>query len=236
MQPVPSGVWASFERRLNEAGVPAPRRADYRKWVCFYLDFCHKYGHESDSPTSLGPFLSKLAAKNQSGEQREQAAHAIRLLLGGSAEPSARLPRQSVPGAASTPAAPGGPGPAAAPRAVAPRSRPMPLAPTGPLPPPPKPTPAGGPGSAPRAAPVRGRGASWEEEYRDLEGAIKLRNYSRKTLAAYRLWVGKFQAFVRSRPTEQLGTEEVRGFFTELAVRYGVAASTQNQAFGVVEG
>jgi hypothetical protein len=48
--------------------------------------------------------------------------------------------------------------------------------------------------------------------------------------------VGKFQAFVRSRPTEQLGTEEVRGFLTELAVRYGVAASTQNQAFGVVEG
>jgi hypothetical protein len=79
MQPVPSEVWASFERRLNEAGVPAPRRADYRKWVCFYLDFCHKYGHESDSPTSLGPFLSKLAAKNQSGEQRHQAAGWLRV-------------------------------------------------------------------------------------------------------------------------------------------------------------
>jgi Phage integrase, N-terminal SAM-like domain len=236
MQPVPSEVWASFERRLNEAGVPAPRRADYRKWVCFYLDFCHKYGHPPRSLTSLGPFLGKLAAKNQSGEQREQAAHAIRLLLGGSAEPSARLERQSVPGAGSTPAAPGGPGPAAAPRAVAPQPRPMPLAQTGPLAPPAKPTLGGGPGSALRAAPVRGRGASWEEEYRDLEGAIKLRNYSRKTLAAYRFWVGKFQAFVRSRPTEQLGTQEVRGFLTELAVRHGVAASTQNQAFGVVEG
>jgi site-specific recombinase XerD len=62
-----------------------------------------------------------------------------------------------------------------------------------------------------------------------------LRNYSRKTLAAYRFWVGKFQAFVRSRPTAELGTQEVRGFLTELAVRHGVAASTQNQAFGVVE-
>jgi hypothetical protein len=68
----------------------------------------------------------------------------------------------------------------------------------------------------------------------DLEGAIMLRNYSRKTLAAYRLWVGKFQAFVHSRPTDQLGGDEVRGFLTELAVRYGVAAATQNQAFNAL--
>ena len=92
------------------------------------------------------------------------------------------------------------------------------------------------PGPAPDSTRVAGRGASWEKEYRDLEGSIKLRNYSRRTLAAYRLWVGKFQAFVKSRPTDQLGTNEVRGFLTELAVRYGVAASTQNQALGVVEG
>lgn len=75
-----------------------------------------------------------------------------------------------------------------------------------------------------------GRGSSWEREYRDLEGAIRLRNYSGKTLEAYRLWVAKFQGFVRSRPTGELGTEEVRGFLTDLAVRQGVAASTQNQA------
>ena len=127
MQPVPPEVTASFERRLNEVGVPGPRRPDYRKWVCFYLDFCHKYGHPPRSPTSLGPFLDS-----------------------------------------------------------------------------------------------------------DLEGSIKLRNYSRRTLAAYRLWVWEFQAFVRSRPTDQLGTNEVRGFLTELAVRHGVAASTQNQAFNAL--
>jgi site-specific recombinase XerD len=81
---------------------------------------------------------------------------------------------------------------------------------------------------------VPGRCASWEKEYRDLEGTIALRNYSRKTLAAYRLWVGKFQAFVHSRPTDQLGSDEVRDFLTELAVRYGVAAATQNQAFNAL--
>lgn len=74
----------------------------------------------------------------------------------------------------------------------------------------------------------------FEKEYRDLEGSIKLRNYSPKTLAAYRLWVGKFQAFVHSRPTDQLGDDEVRGFLTELAVRHGMAASTQNQAFNAL--
>ena len=84
------------------------------------------------------------------------------------------------------------------------------------------------------SASAPGRGSSWEREYRDLEGAIRLRNYSGKTLEAYRLWVRKFQGFVRSRPTGELGTEEVRGFLTDLAVRQGVAASTQNQAFNAL--
>jgi integron integrase len=46
--------------------------------------------------------------------------------------------------------------------------------------------------------------------------------------------VRKFQSFVQSRPTDQLGGDEVRGFLTELAVRYGVAAATQNQAFNAL--
>src|SRR5437867_7761409 len=132
MQQVARETWLAYERRLEGAQVPASQRADYHKWTRFYLDFCHKYGLGPRSPTSLGPFLSKLAARKQSVEQRNQAAQAISLLS--------------------------------------------------------------------------------------------------KTLAAYRLWVGKFQGFVRSRPTLQLGANEVRGFLSELAVRHGVAASTQNQA------
>jgi len=85
-------------------------------------------------------------------------------------------------------------------------------------------------------ASVPGRGASWEQEYRDLEAAVLLRNYSPRTLEAYRFWIARFQSFVRSRPTADLGAQEVRGFLSDLAVRQHVAASTQNQAFGVVEG
>jgi integron integrase len=72
---------------------------------------------------------------------------------------------------------------------------------------------------------------SWEKEYRDLESAIKLRNYSNRTLEAYHFWVARFQAFVRSRPTAQLSNQEVRGFLSSLAVQHNASASSQNQAF-----
>lgn len=61
-----------------------------------------------------------------------------------------------------------------------------------------------------------------------------MRHYSGKTFAAYRLWVRKFQAFVKSKPTEGLDAEDAKRFLTELAVRHGVAASTQNQAFNAL--
>ena len=89
-------------------------------------------------------------------------------------------------------------------------------------------------GSAPSNVTSPGHGASWQQEYRDLEAAIRLRNYSPRTLEAYRFWLVKFQAFVRSRPTAELGGQEVRGFLSDLAVRHGVAASTQNQAFNAL--
>jgi Phage integrase, N-terminal SAM-like domain len=234
MQQVAQETWIAFERRLEQAQVPAPQRPDYHKWTRFYLDFCQKYGHPPRSPASLGPFLNKLAARNQSAEQREQAAQAIRLLLGTPAEPGGSLAVHTVQAPVSTTPAPGRESQPLASRPVTPRARPILPAQTAPPPGPANPNPSGSPGPAPASGPVPGRGASWEKEYRELEGAIKLRNYSRKTFAAYRLWVGKFQAFVHSRPTEQLGTDEVRGFLTELAVRYGVAASTQNQAFNAL--
>ncbi len=79
-----------------------------------------------------------------------------------------------------------------------------------------------------------GRGASWETEYRELEGAIKMRNYSGKTLSTYRMWVRKFQSFVRSMPSSKLGGEEAKQFLSDLAVRHEAAGSTQNQAFNAL--
>ena len=61
-----------------------------------------------------------------------------------------------------------------------------------------------------------------------------MRNYSDKTLEAYRYWIVKFQAFVRSKPPDHLNTEDVKGFLTDLAVRQNVAGTTQNQAFNAL--
>src|SRR5206468_10873999 len=96
MQQVARETWLAYERRLEGAQVPASQRADYHKWTRFYLDFCHKYGLGPRSPTSLGPFLSKLAARKQSVEQRNQAAQAISLLIGPTRQPGTSFP---APGA-----------------------------------------------------------------------------------------------------------------------------------------
>ncbi len=80
MQPVSAEIRVAYDRKLDRAQVPASERPDYHKWLRFYLDFCHKYGHGPALPTSLGSFLTKLAEKNQSVAQRRQAAAAIRLL------------------------------------------------------------------------------------------------------------------------------------------------------------
>ena len=259
MQQVPADIWAAFERRLDQAQVPADQRPDCHKWVRFYFDFCHKYGHSPAAPTSLGPFLTKLASRNQSVCQRSQASAAVRLLIRAVPEPVGTpppLPATPAPSPRSIlNRQPSGLG-----QALRARSSPLPHPAASAAQPPPSPPQRrvpeapqatgqdrpiapvpqshGGlnavPGSAPATPPAPGHGASWQQEYRDLEAAIRLRNYSTRTLEAYRFWLVKFQAFVRSRPTAELGGQEVRGFLSDLAVRQGVAASTQNQAFNAL--
>src|ERR1039458_4449353 len=90
MQSVPPEVWADFERRLDEMRVPPPQRPDYRKWVRFYFDFCHKYGHSPGAPASRGLFLAKLASKNQSEAQQSQASIAVGLLFQSAPEAGAK--------------------------------------------------------------------------------------------------------------------------------------------------
>ena len=126
MQQVPRETWLAFERRLEQAGVPPALRPERHKWVRFYLDFCHKYCHPPESPTSLGPFLAKLATKNQSPAQRHQASVAVRLLTAArqerdsSLEVSAPHPEQAGPLAAT------GQNSQAQPRPVAQAPRPKP--------------------------------------------------------------------------------------------------------------
>ena len=224
----------------------------------FYLDFCHKYNHPPRSTSSIAPFLAKLASKKQSASQREQAARAVDLLLapcrnaavsataqekaalvqeseqrpdsvGDRAHGLPELPIREVCGEqskrSSRPPADcrAGRGPGSRTGDVDRRSQHQPAATL---------DRRDLSGSADRQG--QGRSASWEREYRDLEGAIKMRNYSKKTFAAYRLWVRKFQGFTKSKPPDSLHREDVKAFLTDLAVRHGVAGSTQNQAFNAM--
>jgi hypothetical protein len=78
MRQVATETFQAYERRLDRAQIAPAKRPEYHKWVQFYLDFCFKYSHPPRSPASLGPFLNKLASKNQSIEQRNQATQGPR--------------------------------------------------------------------------------------------------------------------------------------------------------------
>ena len=70
-----------FNVALVEAGLSSERK-DLEKWLRYYLDFCAKYGHPPRDHDSQGPFLQKLASKNQSKGQQSQAARALKLYYG----------------------------------------------------------------------------------------------------------------------------------------------------------
>ena len=190
----------------------------YRKWLRFYLDFCHKYGHSYAGAESLPPFLDKLASKGQSDALRSQAAAAVELyyqMLAQSAGDRAGTERaerveiredsppyrvgtegKSDSGKSCGAGRSGGAEAAYSERNVA-------------------------EAKAPRPPADSGQGASWQAEFSALENEISVRHYSRKTLSTYRLWVRKFQAFLKSKPPGELSTDDVKAFLTDLAVNQG---------------
>jgi len=60
------------------------------------------------------------------------------------------------------------------------------------------------------------------------------RRLSPRTIEAYTGWVRRFVLFHGKRHPDELGSEEVSAFLTDLAVRALVSASTQNQALGAL--
>lgn len=214
MKPLQPETRQAYERRLVGAGIAASEQAMWVRWVTYYLDFCEKYGHLPRDEASLSPFLQKLASKGQNAVQCEQASKAVRMLL---SRVGGKEGRESagVDDANSGTAPPG----CRAGRVAE--------------------VPGHAEGRALRSWDAIGgtrvtTGASWEKEFLDLEAAIRMRNYSRKTLEAYRHWVGSFQAFLKSKPAVGLSGEDVKAFLTHLAVEKEVAASTQNQAFNAL--
>ena len=64
--------------------------------------------------------------------------------------------------------------------------------------------------------------------------AIRARHYSLRTEEAYVAWIRRFILFHGKRHPLEMGEAEINAFLTDLAVRGGVSASTQNQALAAV--
>ena len=67
-----------------------------------------------------------------------------------------------------------------------------------------------------------------------VHGTLRTRHYSRRTEKAYLGWIRRFITFNGGRDPADLDVSEISRFLSMLAIRGGVAASTQNQAFSAL--
>ncbi len=88
---LPKALVDKFNDWLESEAVDARRHGEYRKWLRYYLDFCHKYGHGYIDKQSLGLFTEKLQAKGQRSFQIEEASCAVRLYYRMAGETDGRL-------------------------------------------------------------------------------------------------------------------------------------------------
>lgn len=180
MLPLSSELGKRYEAVLEQRDVPPARYQYYKKWLCYYLDFCAKYPSDGGNADHVRLFLEKLKSKHQTSFQCQQAAHAISLYFElsrldagdqystGGKEPN---PSESVP---------------AEPETVA------------------SPTPQRS--SQFRIAGYQETSDSpeWDEVLANMVAEIKVRHYSRKTLTTYAKWSRHFQRFLKSKPPQAL--------------------------------
>jgi hypothetical protein len=65
---------------------------------------------------------------------------------------------------------------------------------------------------------------------------MRFKHYSLRTEQTYREWIKRYILFHGKRHPREMGAFEVERFLSDLATTRKVATSTQNQAFGAVEG
>ena len=193
---IPYEIRTTYDALLAQCTVPPQQRSIYKKWLRYYLDFCHKYHFAAEQQASLSAFVEKLHSKRQSEILCEQARQAVLLYYELDLKATLSQAEDTEPNHREFHA-----------DVAQPQTK---------------------------YAELKQAGASWVEVYEDLNAEIKLRHYSPKTLKAYRTWMRKFQAFVKSKESRLLTQQDVKDFLTHLAVEKKVAASTQNQAFNAL--
>lgn len=84
------------------------------------------------------------------------------------------------------------------------------------------------------AGPVSERPGAGPKLLDQVREVMRFRHYSLRTEEAYTGWIRRFILFHGKRHPASLGTEEVRAFLTDLALKGKVAAPTQNQALSAL--
>lgn len=89
---LPKALLDKYDDWLEREAVDANRHGEHRKWLRYYLDFCHKYGNGYLDELSLGLFAEKLQDKGQHPFQIEEASRAVRLYYRMAGETKDALP------------------------------------------------------------------------------------------------------------------------------------------------
>jgi integron integrase len=238
MRPVPVPILKSFEAILEKRGVLPTDRADYRKWLRYFLDFCAKYPVPEAPSDRVRCFIDRLREKKKTPLQQNQAAQAVSLYfeMPGKGEIETA---DSNTGSGSESETDPKTTPIPKPEQVQERSLSLPQA---------IPLPDRTHGEAKTGsfiAPahrqpwrrwedgyaVTSASPEWDTVIAELAAEIKTRRYSRKTLKTYAHWSRQFQGFLNNKPPKSLSSKDVKDYLSYLAVQCRVSASTQNQAF-----
>lgn len=241
MQPVPISIVRGFETILEKRRIPVTQRANYKKWLRYFWDFCAKYPVPEARSDQVRLFIDKLREKEQPPFQQNQAAHAISLYFQMRHRGEIQdADRHTSPGSEAE-ADPSVPFYTELPQ-VQEESLPLPEAIL---------LPDQGPeqaqGTSVVAQAQRQAWRRWEDGYAvssaspewdkliaELASEIKTRHYSRKTLKTYAHWSRQFQGFLKNKPPGSVSSKDLKKYLTYLAVQCRVSASTQNQAFNAL--
>lgn len=236
-------IFKQFDTILKQKAVPFSARADYRKWLRYYLDFRAKYSLPDSRSEQVRLFVEKLREKNQTSKQQEQAAHALSLFFASqrqdvhvSSPSDETAPSQSFP--APTTSNPDHEKDA--------QNSSLQLVNTSTTqdekktpsvsvsPEPSLPLATGGKRFDEWRSLKKSKSPEWDKLITNLAAEITTRHYSRKTLKTYVDWGRKFQGFLRHKSPLDLSSTDVKEYLTYLAVKCKVSSSTQNQAFNAL--
>ncbi len=248
---IPDAVFDDFIEFLKGKGFSPGIFAEYKKWLRYYLDFCHKYPVPDSKSERVRLFAEKLEEKKQPEKQRERAAHAVSLyyemqrgkrclssqpVLPQVAEKLGCYAYDSQAEESSPPAAfplLGKDGACfqslnedAPPGEKTPSPEQVRHANMTPVHAEQRPVFRRTSNYSETGYVLKTDSPEWDALLAAMAGEINVRHYSRKTLTTYANWSRKFQRFLKNKLPQELTTADVREYLTFLAVTCKVAAAT----------